>query len=62
MNKIRKSGSALTVKAQVQFQASPCEIYGGQSDIDRFFSEYFGFFSPITIIPPVLYTHPLTYY
>jgi hypothetical protein len=44
MDKIRVSGSALTVKAQVQFQANPFAIYGGQSDIDRFFSESFGFF------------------
>jgi hypothetical protein len=46
MDKIRVSGSALTVKAQVQFQANPCEIYGGQSDTDKFFSGYFGFFPP----------------
>ena len=60
MNKIRVSGSALTVETPVQYQASPCEIYGGQSDTDRLFSEYFGFFPPITIIPPELYTHSLS--
>jgi hypothetical protein len=62
MDKIRVSGSALTVEGQIQFRANPCEIYGGKSDNDRYFSEYFGFFPPITIIPPVLYTHSLTYF
>jgi len=33
----------LTAVARVRSQASPCEIDGGQSDTDRFLSQFFGF-------------------
>jgi hypothetical protein len=52
----------VTTKAQVQSQVSPHQIYGGQSGTGAGFSlSTVLLFSPISIIPPILFNsfiHP----
>jgi len=57
----------LTVKVQARFQASPCEIYGGEVAPVQTSSEYLNF--PVSLIPPIVlssyifhsYSHYLKY-
>jgi hypothetical protein len=46
-----------TAETWVRSQASPCEICGGKCETDRFLSEYC-VFTPVSIIPPMVHTHP----
>ena len=48
----------LTAKAWVRFQVSPYETCGGHSDTGQAFLPVLQF-SPVSIIPPLLVTHPL---
>jgi hypothetical protein len=51
----------LTAEARVQFQASQCGFYGGQSGIGTGFSPSTSV-SPVSIITPMLRTHSLIYH
>jgi hypothetical protein len=46
------SNLPFTAEARVQFQISPCEIYGGQSGRGQGFLQELWFF-PVSNIPPV---------
>ena len=46
----------LSSKARLRSHFSLCEICGGLSDTEQFFSDYLGFTLSI-VIPPMLHTH-----